>query len=72
MKWPEKENKEVLGSIGKTRMLLNNMLHRKAIWSGHNLRRNCLLHDATEGTDDGSERNRKKENRKEEAEDKKR
>ena len=28
--------------------LLNNLLHRKANWIGHILRRNCHLHDATE------------------------
>ena len=30
-------------------MLLNNILHRKANWIGHILRRNCLVHDAIEG-----------------------
>ena len=29
--------------------LLNNILHRKANYIGHILRRNCLLHDAIEG-----------------------
>ena len=27
---------------------INNILHRKANWIGHILRRNCLLHDAIE------------------------
>ena len=35
--------------IGERRILLNNILPRKANWIGHILRRNCLLHDATEG-----------------------
>ena len=28
--------------------MLPNILHRKAIWIGHSLRRNCLLHDTIE------------------------
>ena len=31
------------------RTLLNNILRRKANWFGHILRRNCILHDATDG-----------------------
>ena len=31
------------------RTLLDNILRRKANWIGHIMRRNCLLHDATEG-----------------------
>ena len=50
IKWPENvTNEQVLGRIGEKRTLLNNMLGRKANWIGHILRRNCLLHDATEG-----------------------
>ena len=39
----------LLGRIGEKKTLLNNILGRKANWIGHILRRNCLLHDATEG-----------------------
>jgi hypothetical protein len=42
-------NEQVLERIGEKRTLLNNILCRKAIWIGHILRRNCLLHDAIEG-----------------------
>ena len=31
------------------RTLLDNILRIKANWTGHILRRNCLLHDVTEG-----------------------
>ena len=40
---------QVLETIGKERVLLNNILRRKANWIDHILRRNCLIHDAIEG-----------------------
>ena len=44
IKWPEKvTNEEVLECIGEKRTLLNNIPRRKANWTGHILRRNCLL-----------------------------
>ena len=50
IKWPEKlTNEQVLDRIGEKRILINNILRRKANWIGHILRRNCLHHDATEG-----------------------
>ena len=50
IKWSEKiTNEEVIKIMGEKRTLLNNILHRKANWIDHILRRNCLLHDATEG-----------------------
>ena len=50
IKWSEKvTNEQVLGRIGENRTLINNILRREANWSGHILRRNCLLHDANEG-----------------------
>ena len=50
IKWSEKvTNEQVLDRIGEKRILLNNILCRKNNWIGHILRRNCLLHDATEG-----------------------
>ena len=36
-------------SLSSAKMLLNNILRRKANWIGHILRRNCLLHHASEG-----------------------
>ena len=49
IKSPEKViNGEVIERIGQKRALLNNILHRKAYWVGHILRRNCFFHDATE------------------------
>ena len=46
IKWSEKvTNEQVLDRIGEKRILLNNILHRKANWIGHIMRRNCLLHD---------------------------
>ena len=48
--WSEKvTNEQVLGRTGEERTLLNNNLCREANWIGHILRRNCLLHGATEG-----------------------
>ena len=41
-------NEQVLEFIGEKRTLLNNILHRKANWTDHIPRRNCLLHDAIE------------------------
>ena len=41
-------NEQVLDLIGKKRIILNNILLRKANWIGHIVRRNWLLHDATE------------------------
>ena len=50
IKWSEKvTNKQVLDRIEEKRTLLNNILCRNTYWLGHNLRRNCLLHDAIEG-----------------------
>jgi hypothetical protein len=50
IKWSEKvTNEQVLESTGEKRILINNILRRKANWIGHILRRNCLLHDVTEG-----------------------
>ena len=44
IKWPEKVTKEqVLERIGEKRILLNNILRRKANWIGHILIRNYLL-----------------------------
>ena len=49
-KWSETvANEQVLECIGERRTLQNNIVHRKANWIGHILRRNCLLHDAIEG-----------------------
>ena len=49
IKWSEKvTNEQVFQCIGK-QTLLNNILHRKANWIGHILRRNCLLHNTIEG-----------------------
>ena len=42
-------NEHVIERKGEKRTLLNNILRREANWSGHILRRNCLLHDAIEG-----------------------
>ena len=42
-------NEQVLDRIGKNRTLLNNILRRKVNWTGHILRRNCLLRDSIEG-----------------------
>ena len=42
-------NEHVLKPIGQKRILLSNILRRKAKWIGHILRRNCLLHDPIEG-----------------------
>ena len=50
IKWPEKvTNEQVVERIGEKRILLNNILSRKANWIDHILRRNCLLHDSIEG-----------------------
>ena len=49
IKWSEKVANEVLDHIGEKRTPLNNILRRKVSRLGHILRRNCLLHDASEG-----------------------
>ena len=50
IKWSEKvTNGQVLDRIGEKKILLNNILRRKANWICHIQRRNCLLHDAIEG-----------------------
>ena len=43
IKWSEKVTNEVLKHTGEKRMLLNNILRRKASWIGH------ILHNAIEG-----------------------
>ena len=48
--------------VGEMKTLMNNILRRKGNWINHILRRNCLLHDAIEGADGGSERSRKEKN----------
>ena len=45
----ESKNEKDLEHIGEKKTLLNNILRRKAYWTGHTLRRNCLLHDVIEG-----------------------
>ena len=61
IEWSEKvTNEQVFDHVGEKRTHLNNILHRKANWFGHILRRNSFLHDAIE--DDGNERSRKKKN----------
>ena len=53
IKWLEiVTNEEVLEHIGEKRTILNNILHRKANWINHILRRRG----------DGSKRSRKKNN----------
>ena len=47
IKWSVKV--AIVGRIEVKRALLNIILHRKANWTGHILRINCLLHDAFEG-----------------------
>ena len=48
--WSEKAtNEQVLECIGVKRTLINYILCRKDNWIGQTLRRNCLLHNATEG-----------------------
>ena len=41
-------NEQVLDHIEEKRTLINNILSRKANWIGHNLIKNCLLHDFIE------------------------
>ena len=48
IKWYEKvTNEQVLERIGVKRTVIDNILCRKANWTGH-LRRNGLLHNAIE------------------------
>ena len=48
IKWSEKvTNEQVLDHIGEKRTLLN-IIHIKAFWIGHILRKNFLCHDAIE------------------------
>jgi hypothetical protein len=50
IKWSEKvTNEQVLECIGERRILVNNILSRKANWSCHILRGYYLIHDAIEG-----------------------
>ena len=42
-------NEQVLERIGEKRTVLNNIIHRKANWIGHILRRNYLLQATIEG-----------------------
>jgi hypothetical protein len=44
-----RETNDVLEHTGKKKMLLNNILRRKANGIRHILRRNCLVHDAIKG-----------------------
>ena len=47
IKWSEKvTNEQVLEGIGEKRILLNDILHRKANWIGHIVRKNWVLRDA--------------------------
>ena len=45
----DKVFRKVLECIREKRMLLNNILCKKANWIGHILRKNCLLHYEIEG-----------------------
>ena len=50
IKWSEKAtNEQFLERIGENKILLNNILCRKAYSSGHIHGRRCLLHDVIEG-----------------------
>ena len=42
-------NEEVLFRVNKQRNILNEIRKRKANWTGHILRRNCLLKQVIEG-----------------------
>ena len=42
-------NKELLLRVKEQRNILHEIRKRKANWIGHILRRNCLLHQVTEG-----------------------
>ena len=49
IEWSEKvTNERVPERIGEKMTLLNIILRRKFNWTGHILRRNCLLHGAIE------------------------
>ena len=41
-------NEQVVERIGEKKTFVN-IIHRKANWIGHTLRRNCLLHVSIEG-----------------------
>ena len=43
------KSEDILEPIGEKRALLNNIWRRKANWSVHILRRNCLFHFSIEG-----------------------
>ena len=50
IKWSEKvTNEQIPERIGENKILLNNIIRKKANWIGRILRRNCLLQDAIEG-----------------------
>ena len=50
IKWSEKlTNAEILELTGEKRELLNNILHRKANWTGEILSRNDLRRDGIKG-----------------------
>ena len=54
IKWTEKvSDEEVLKRVSEERMILNNIVRRKANWIGHILRRNGILHDVIEGKIEG-------------------
>ena len=63
IKWLEKvTNEPVIERIGEKTTLLNNILHRKANWICHILKRNDLFHDSIE-RHNGIERSSKKKNK---------
>jgi len=48
--WAERvKNEEVLHIVREERNVLHTIKRRKANWTGHILRRNCLLKHVTEG-----------------------
>ena len=55
-------SEHIFRRIGEKRIILNNILRRKANWIGLILRINCVLHDAIEGEMTELKRSRKNKN----------
>jgi ribosomal protein L35 len=54
--WTDRESKEVLHDVKEERSILHTIKRRKANWTGHNWRRNCLLKHIIKGKTEGKRR----------------
>jgi len=57
--WTDRERNEVLHGAKEERHILETIKRRKTNWTGHTLRKNCLLKCVIEGKKEGGKKGRR-------------